>query len=110
MIFYTSTFFQSILIAWTFFFKDKIPPFPTHQAIKSIENQLGRPVSQIFADISPEPIAAASLGQVYKGKWHPLSFPEWKKFLFRLKFFKPSLHVHLQNGCSDMDENFLILM
>lgn len=46
--------------------QDKIPPFPTHQAIKSIENQLGRPVSQIFADISPEPIAAASLGQVYK--------------------------------------------
>ncbi|CAK9312776.1 unnamed protein product [Citrullus colocynthis] len=50
--------------------QDKIPPFPTHQAIKSIENQLGRPVSQIFADISPEPIAAASLGQVYKAHLH----------------------------------------
>ncbi|XP_011649854.1 uncharacterized protein LOC101207577 isoform X2 [Cucumis sativus] len=50
--------------------QDKIPPFPTLQAIKSIENQLGRPVSQIFADISPEPIAAASLGQVYKAHLH----------------------------------------
>ncbi|KAF9600331.1 hypothetical protein IFM89_007049 [Coptis chinensis] len=43
---------------------DKIPPFLTHIAIKSIESQLGVLVSQIFADISPEPVAAASLGQV----------------------------------------------
>ncbi|XAR69966.1 hypothetical protein NMG60_11001757 [Bertholletia excelsa] len=46
--------------------QDQIPPFPTHIALKSIESQLGVSVSQIFADISPEPIAAASLGQVYK--------------------------------------------
>ncbi|CAL5434870.1 unnamed protein product [Camellia sinensis] len=50
--------------------QDQIPPFPTHVAIKSIESQLGVPVSQIFADISPEPIAAASLGQVYKAHLH----------------------------------------
>ena len=47
--------------------QDQIPPFPTHVAIKSIETQLGAPISQIFADISSKPIAAASLGQVYKG-------------------------------------------
>ncbi|KAF9600862.1 hypothetical protein IFM89_013458 [Coptis chinensis] len=47
--------------------QDQIPPFPTHIAIKSIESQLGVSVSQIFADISPEPIAAASLGQA--GDW-----------------------------------------
>lgn len=29
---------------------------------------MGAPISKIFADISPEPIAAASLGQVYKGQ------------------------------------------
>ncbi|KAM4122569.1 hypothetical protein ACB094_01G093900 [Castanea mollissima] len=50
--------------------QDQIPPFPTHIAIKSIETQLGAPLSQIFADISPEPIAAASLGQVYKAHLH----------------------------------------
>ncbi|MBA0835940.1 hypothetical protein Goarm_008189, partial [Gossypium armourianum] len=49
---------------------DQIPPFPTHVAIKSIENELGIPVSEIFADISPEPIAAASIGQVYKAHLH----------------------------------------
>ncbi|XP_075506081.1 uncharacterized protein LOC142543011 [Primulina tabacum] len=50
--------------------QDQIPPFPTDVAIKSIESQLGMPVSQIFADISEEPIAAASLGQVYKAHLH----------------------------------------
>ncbi|KAL5559613.1 hypothetical protein UlMin_035824 [Ulmus minor] len=50
--------------------QDRIPPFPTHVAIKSIETQLGFPISQIFADISPKPIAAASLGQVYKAHLH----------------------------------------
>ncbi|GER45117.1 protein kinase superfamily protein [Striga asiatica] len=50
--------------------QDQIPPFPTHVAIKSIESELGMPISKIFADISREPIAAASLGQVYKAHLH----------------------------------------
>ncbi|KAF5743379.1 hypothetical protein HS088_TW09G01447 [Tripterygium wilfordii] len=50
--------------------QDQIPPFPTRDAIKSIETQLGSSIPQIFADISPEPIAAASLGQVYKAHLH----------------------------------------
>ncbi|XP_039117982.1 uncharacterized protein slr1919 isoform X1 [Dioscorea cayenensis subsp. rotundata] len=50
--------------------QDQIPPFPTRIAIKSIESQLGAPISQIFADISAKPIAAASLGQVYKAHLH----------------------------------------
>ncbi|KAL8122070.1 uncharacterized protein LOC141659394 [Apium graveolens] len=50
--------------------QDQIPPFPNRVAIQSIESQLGVPVSHIFADISPEPVAAASLGQVYKAHLH----------------------------------------
>ncbi|XP_010913708.1 uncharacterized protein [Elaeis guineensis] len=50
--------------------QDQIPPFSTHVAIKSIESQLGAPISQIFSDISPKPVAAASLGQVYKAHLH----------------------------------------
>ncbi|KAJ6834206.1 uncharacterized protein M6B38_336185 [Iris pallida] len=46
--------------------QDQIPPFSTDVAIKLIESQLGAPVSQLFSDISPKPVAAASLGQVYK--------------------------------------------
>ncbi|XP_057477847.1 uncharacterized protein LOC130765445 isoform X2 [Actinidia eriantha] len=50
--------------------QDQIPPFPTHVAMKTIESQLGVPVSKIFVDISSKPIAAASLGQVYKAHLH----------------------------------------
>ncbi|MFS8030223.1 putative ABC-type Cd(2+) transporter [Helianthus anomalus] len=53
-----------------FYIKDQIPPFSTKVAIRSIESQLGAPISEIFADISPEPVAAASLGQVYKAHLH----------------------------------------
>ncbi|XP_043713551.1 uncharacterized protein slr1919 isoform X2 [Telopea speciosissima] len=50
--------------------QDQIPPFSTRVAMKSVESQLGVPVSQVFADITPEPVAAASLGQVYKAHLH----------------------------------------
>ncbi|XP_027355845.1 uncharacterized protein LOC113865469 isoform X2 [Abrus precatorius] len=50
--------------------QDQIPPFPTDVAIRSIENQLGVSIDEIFSDITPAPIAAASLGQVYKAHLH----------------------------------------
>ncbi|XP_014502269.1 uncharacterized protein LOC106762737 isoform X2 [Vigna radiata var. radiata] len=50
--------------------QDQIPPFPTDVAIKSIESQFGVPIDEIFNDITPSPIAAASLGQVYKAHLH----------------------------------------
>ncbi|PNT75193.1 uncharacterized protein LOC100840399 isoform X2 [Brachypodium distachyon] len=50
--------------------QDQIPPFPTRIAVRTIESELGSRISDLFADISPEPIAAASLGQVYKAHLH----------------------------------------
>lgn len=47
---------------------DKVPCFDSKLAMKTIEEELGRPVSEIFSEISPEPVAAASLGQVYRAK------------------------------------------
>lgn len=48
--------------------QDRLPPFPNDQAYKVIEEELGCPYDQIYAELNPEPVAAASLGQVYKGK------------------------------------------
>jgi len=48
--------------------QDQIPPFPNELAYQFIEEELGQPPEAIYAEISPQPIAAASLGQVYKGK------------------------------------------
>lgn len=50
--------------------QDQLPPFPSEQAFACIESELGRPIAEIFAQISPEPVAAASLGQVYKAQLH----------------------------------------
>ncbi|MGL5941315.1 MAG: ABC1 kinase family protein [Waterburya sp.] len=48
--------------------QDKIPSFPNEVAFRFIEEELGRPPTAIYAELSPQPIAAASLGQVYKGR------------------------------------------
>ena len=39
---------------------------PALQAFATMEQELGRPVASVFSSISDGPIAAASLGQVYK--------------------------------------------
>jgi len=46
--------------------QDQLPPFPNDIAFKILETELKRPIKEIFQNISPEPVAAASLGQVYK--------------------------------------------
>jgi predicted unusual protein kinase regulating ubiquinone biosynthesis (AarF/ABC1/UbiB family) len=48
--------------------QDQLPPFPNDVAFETIESQLGRTVDEIYAEISPKPVAAASLGQVYKAR------------------------------------------
>ncbi|KAF7086929.1 hypothetical protein CFC21_090172 [Triticum aestivum] len=47
---------------------DKVPSFPDDIAMALLEEELGRPWQDIYSELSPSPIAAASLGQVYKGR------------------------------------------
>lgn len=47
---------------------DKVPSFPDDMAMALIEEELGQPWHEIYSELSPSPIAAASLGQVYKGR------------------------------------------
>ncbi|MEG4854203.1 AarF/ABC1/UbiB kinase family protein [Microcoleus sp. B5-D4] len=48
--------------------QDQLPAFPNEVAYQFIQEELGAHPKDIYAEISPDPIAAASLGQVYKGK------------------------------------------
>jgi len=48
--------------------QDQLPPFPNEVAFQFIEEELGDRPEFIYAELSPNPIAAASLGQVYRGK------------------------------------------
>lgn len=45
---------------------DKVPSFDSSIAFATIERELNRSIVELFVEISPEPLAAASLGQVYK--------------------------------------------
>ncbi|KAL8131592.1 hypothetical protein AgCh_007505 [Apium graveolens] len=48
--------------------QDQISPFATELAFDTIEKELGLPINELFSEISPDPVAAASLGQVYQAR------------------------------------------
>lgn len=47
--------------------QDRVPPFSNAVAMRIIEEDLGRSIDDVFSSLSTEPIAAASIGQVYRG-------------------------------------------
>jgi len=44
---------------------DRVPSFPAEEALTILRAELGCPIGQVFADINPAPIAAASIAQVH---------------------------------------------
>lgn len=54
--------------------QDDLPPFPCALARQTIATELGLPITEAFAEFPNYPVAAASLGQVYRarlkdGRW-----------------------------------------
>lgn len=49
---------------------DSVPPFPNDVAFARIERELGRKINEVYAEFELEPVAAASLGQVYRARLH----------------------------------------
>ena len=50
--------------------QDQLPPFSNDVAFAIVEEELGSPAHQVYRSISAEPVAAASLGQVYRAQLH----------------------------------------
>jgi predicted unusual protein kinase regulating ubiquinone biosynthesis (AarF/ABC1/UbiB family) len=46
--------------------QSKAPPMSVELAHRALEEELGRPVEQLFVEFDDEPIAAASIGQVHR--------------------------------------------
>lgn len=48
--------------------QDSVPPFPNEIAFARIEKELGKKINEVYAEFDIDPVAAASLGQVYRAK------------------------------------------
>jgi ubiquinone biosynthesis protein len=47
---------------------DRVPPYPTAMATRIIQEELGKPLHELFIAFEDTPIASASFGQVYRAR------------------------------------------
>lgn len=73
--------------------QDHAPPFPSDTARKTIEEELGKPVHELFARFSAEPIAAASIAQV-----HPATLHSGERVVVKVQ--RPGIHAQV---AADLD-------
>jgi len=91
------------------YLQDRLDPFSTNQAIKIIEEKIGLKLNEIFLNFIKDPIASASVAQVYKATLlsgekvavkilrpniEKILLADFKFFFWistQIEFFKPSL-------------------
>jgi len=48
--------------------QDNVGPFPFEAVVRTLETDFGRPMSELFAEFAPVPLASASVSQVHKAR------------------------------------------
>ena len=67
-----------------------MPPFADAQAYACIERAFGAPLGQVFSQLSDTAVAAASLGQVYRGTLRATGQDVAIKVCGRARYRQPS--------------------
>ncbi|APB34104.1 Putative unusual protein kinase [Gloeomargarita lithophora Alchichica-D10] len=101
--------------------QDQLPSFSNGVAHRLIEQELGQPVQELYREFSPQPVAAASLGQVYRGRLpsgeevavkvqRPGLVPQLTLDLYILRgvahTVQPWLPIHMQDDLSLIVDEF----
>jgi ubiquinone biosynthesis protein len=73
--------------------RDEVRPFPFSEAEEILAEEFGRPASEVFASIDPEPVASASISQV-----HRATLPDGR--VVALKIRRPGIDKTVQ---ADLD-------
>ena len=81
--------FEPELIAELRLLQDKLPPFAFTHVRRVLAAELGKPLDEVFAEVSELPLAAASVAQVHRGKL--LSGDE-----VALKVLRPSIRAQVE--------------
>jgi ubiquinone biosynthesis protein len=50
--------------------QDNVPAVEYEKILQTIESELDRPLSEVFSEFDPTPLASASIGQVHKARLH----------------------------------------
>ena len=69
--------------------QNNVPPFPTSEARKIIEANLGKPIEELFISFDDEPLAAASIAQI-----HTAVLPNGKSVV--IKILRPAIQKRIQ--------------
>lgn len=73
--------------------RDDVRPFPSEEAETILTEELGRPPSEVFASLSPTPVASASISQVHRAT-------TWDGREIALKIRRPGIEKVVQ---ADLD-------
>ncbi len=76
--------------------QDQVPPFPPDEAVAVIENSFKRPLNEIFASFTREPVASASVAQV-----HFATLPDGREVA--VKVLRPGIAPVIKNDIALLD-------